>query len=361
MAQRINPNIFQLGKNKEWKSKYFEKKSSELAKYAFKDSEIRKYVHKFLGDNGLIMHDCRLYYIDSALYIFVSYYLTIQAVVLVNKLNRESKIRLNPTQRADKKNKKIFRNAGRGIKTYLKYQRMNYKKKMANSVLNKPILNSVIGDIQQEERVIKQRRVKILTSYKKYLTLKKHKTIKNVRVNFFLNQLLEGLNLFTGKKLNIFLTFQQLNETVKKNLDGRKIQLLRKNLAQLRKYSRNDFFKDGVNLLYTCASQPDSSALLAQFVARELEKLKRHNFFLRFLKTTLTLFSNKEFSTLRGIKIKVKGRFNGAPRARYKTIKIGNVPVLTLDSNISYAEATSYTSNGTFGVKVWICAGTQKR
>lgn len=361
MGQRVNPNIFQLGKNKEWKSKYFEKKSSELAKYAFKDSEIRKYIQKFLEDNGLIVHDCRLYYIDSSLYIFVSYYLTLQSVALINKGNREDKIRLNPSPRSRRKNKKSFKNVGSNIKNYLKYQKISSQKTMTGSVLEKPFLQGVIRDVQQEKQTVKHRRVKVLRSYKSYLALKKYKTISGIRINSFLNQLLEGLNRFTQERFDIFFTFQQLNKAVKADLAKKKTQLLKKNLAQLRKYSRNDFFKDGVNLLYTCTTQPDSSELLAQFIANELEKLKRHNFFLRFLKTTLTLFSNKEFSQLKGIKIKVKGRFNAAPRARHKTIKIGNVPVLTLNSDISYSEATAYTSNGTFGVKVWVCAGVHEK
>jgi ribosomal protein S3 len=359
MGQRTNPNIFRLGKNKEWKSKYFEKKSPELARYAFKDSEIRKYIRKFLEDNGLIVHDCRLYYADSSLYVFVSYYLTRKSVLLINKLNRTRKIRLSPKPGARKKNKQIFSKVKKSIKAYTKYQRMSYKKSVIRSITKEPVVQqNIIKDIRREEQNIKRRRVKILRSYNNYLSLKTYKTIKHSKVNSFLNQLLESLSLFTGKKLDIFATFQQLNKNITPELNKKKVQLLKKNLAQLRKYSRNDFFKDGVNLMYTCTTQPDSSELLAQFVANQLTKQKRHNFFLRFLKTTLTLFSNKAFSKLKGIKIKVKGRLNGAPRARHKTIKIGNVPVLTLSSNLSYAETVSFTSNGTFGVKVWTCAGT---
>jgi ribosomal protein S3 len=71
------------------------------------------------------------------------------------------------------------------------------------------------------------------------------------------------------------------------------------------------------------------------------------------------MFGTKTFSIAKGIKIKIKGRFNGAPRAKHKIINIGNnMPVLTLNSNIDYAETTSYTSNGTFGVKVWVCEKT---
>jgi ribosomal protein S3 len=362
MGQRTNPNIFRLGKNKEWKSKYFEKKSPELARYAFKDSEIRKYIRKFLEDNGLIVHDCRLYYTESSLYVFVSYYLAQKSVLLIKKSNRTNKIRLNPRRGARKKNKRLFGKAKRGIRIFTKYQRISYKKKVIKSMINEPFMRqNLVKNIRQEERNIKRRRVKILRSYNNYLSLKKYKTIKHSETNSFLNQLLEGLNLFTDKKLDIFTTFQQLNETVRPKLDKKKVQLLKKSLAQLRKYNRNEFFKDGVNLMYTCTTEPDSSELLAQFIANQLKKQKRHNFFLRFLKTTLTLFSHKAFSKLKGIKIKVKGRLNGAPRARHKTIKIGNVPVLTLDSNISYAETVSFTPNGTFGVKVWTCAGTVEK
>jgi hypothetical protein len=57
--------------------------------------------------------------------------------------------------------------------------------------------------------------------------------------------------------------------------------------------------------MYTCTTQPDSSELLAQFVANQLKNRKDIIFF-KIFKTTLTLFSNKAFSKLKGIKIKVK-------------------------------------------------------
>ena len=78
-------------------------------------------------------------------------------------------------------------------------------------------------------------------------------------------------------------------------------------------------------------------------------------FFLRFIKATLIIFNNNPLSKLQGIKIQIKGRINGAPRAKHKIININNgVPVLSLNSKIDYSEATSYTTNGTLGIKVWI-------
>jgi ribosomal protein S3 len=88
-----------------------------------------------------------------------------------------------------------------------------------------------------------------------------------------------------------------------------------------------------------------------------LKKLKYHNFFFKFIKTALTIFiSDKSISSkIKGIKLKIKGRLNKAPRAKSKIITIGNLPVFTIDSTIDYAETTAYSANGTLGVKVWIC------
>jgi ribosomal protein S3 len=64
---------------------------------------------------------------------------------------------------------------------------------------------------------------------------------------------------------------------------------------------------------------------------------------------------------IKGIKIKIKGRINRRPRAKYRIITIGNIPFMTLKSDIDYSETTAYTSNGTLGVKVWICHMNRKK
>jgi len=126
-------------------------------------------------------------------------------------------------------------------------------------------------------------------------------------------------------------------------------------LTKLRKYEQNEFFNGGVNLMLYCVINKKSSYLLAEFIANNLKKLKRHNFFLKFVKATLSLFSTKKCSRVKGIKIKISGRFNGRPRARSRTISIrSSIPTININSKINYSEATSFTANGTFGVKVWI-------
>ena len=82
--------------------------------------------------------------------------------------------------------------------------------------------------------------------------------------------------------------------------------------------------------------------------------LKRHNYFLIFLKQVLDLLVKTKVSKMKGIKIVVKGRFNNVPRAKTKIILIGNIPIQTLEKDINYHESAAYTKNGTYGIKVWV-------
>ena len=184
------------------------------------------------------------------------------------------------------------------------------------------------------------------------------KNLANLKIDYFLHQLFESLSLFVDRKFNIALTLKQLNNTINNNLTKSESQLLTKNLVKLRRYQDNEFFKEGVHILFLSTINKHSAHLLANFIANSLSKLKRHNLFLRFLKATLSLFYNKSFSVVKGLKIRISGRFNGAPRARSRDIKVGTIPVLKINSKIDYHEATSFTSNGTFGVKVFICEKT---
>ena len=95
---------------------------------------------------------------------------------------------------------------------------------------------------------------------------------------------------------------------------------------------------------------------MAEFIAYQLGNMKRHSFFLIFVKRfIITLISEKKFSNISGAKFAIKGRFNGVPRAWKRIYEAGKVPTQTIDSNIDYHQATAYTPNGTFGIKVWIC------
>ena len=89
-------------------------------------------------------------------------------------------------------------------------------------------------------------------------------------------------------------------------------------------------------------------------------KTKSHTQFLFTLKDILVTLHKTKIAKTKGIKIKIKGRFNGKARSASKIIIIGEIPIQTLDENIDYSESTSYTFNGTFGVKVWIAVICKK-
>ncbi|MCY2924002.1 MAG: hypothetical protein NT031_00935, partial [Planctomycetota bacterium] len=59
----------------------------------------------------------------------------------------------------------------------------------------------------------------------------------------------------------------------------------------------------------------------------------------------------------KGIKISVSGRLGGAEIARRETTLKGSIPLHTLEANVEYGTATSFTTYGAVGVKVWIYHG----
>jgi ribosomal protein S3 len=354
MGQKTNPIIFRLNNTKNWESKYFEKKSTENALYSFKDVEIRNFIQRFFDFNGLIIHELKLSYFNNSLHIFVSYFSTLKSLSLINLTNKKQKIKLINTK-INHKNLNSYKHLKKNVKRYTRYKDLNYMKKIVQN-LNNSSSNEQLSIIKREREVSRLRRVKFLKYYKNYLTTQNQKNIVNIKTNAFLNKFFESLSQFTKNKVNISLTLTKLNNTVKQNISKKKSKVLKKKLVKLRRYKQNEFFKEGINIMFLTATRQNSAKLLSQFIAAQLKKLKRHNFFLRFLKNTLVLFTTKTFSNLKGIKIKIKGRFNRAPRARHKIIEIGNgVPVLTLNSKLDYSETTAFTPNGTFGVKVWIC------
>jgi len=95
-----------------------------------------------------------------------------------------------------------------------------------------------------------------------------------------------------------------------------------------------------------------SAAVIAQNIAWDLEKRLPYR---RTMKKYLDqIMQNKE---VKGAKIMVKGRLNGAEIARDEHLERGNLPLQTLRADIDYGTATAFTTYGTVGVKVWIYKG----
>ncbi len=95
-----------------------------------------------------------------------------------------------------------------------------------------------------------------------------------------------------------------------------------------------------------------SAAVVAQNIAWDMEARLP---FRRLLKKAVELgMQNRD---VKGIKVRLSGRLDGAEISRREWLHKGKLPLHTLRANIDFGEATAYTSYGTNGVKVWIYRG----
>ena len=94
----------------------------------------------------------------------------------------------------------------------------------------------------------------------------------------------------------------------------------------------------------------------AAIVARGVvEQLERRMPFRRVLKQAIErVMQNPE---VKGVKIRVSGRLNGAEMARDGQLMKGRLPLQTIRANINYVQTNAYTVYGVIGVKVWINKG----
>jgi len=108
--------------------------------------------------------------------------------------------------------------------------------------------------------------------------------------------------------------------------------------------------KVGVNVVEIKA--PDLNAtLMAEAIAEQLSKRAS---FRRTMKQYCEAAMN---AGAKGVKIICSGRLGGSEMSRKETQKLGSIPLQTLDANVDYATATSHTTYGSVGVKVWIYKG----
>ena len=95
-----------------------------------------------------------------------------------------------------------------------------------------------------------------------------------------------------------------------------------------------------------------SASVMAQSIAVDLEKRMR---FRRVMKRYIDIaMQNRE---VKGIKIKLAGRLNGAEIARTEQLRKGRLPLTTIRSNIDYGEIVAVTTYGAIGIKVWLYKG----
>jgi small subunit ribosomal protein S3 len=95
-----------------------------------------------------------------------------------------------------------------------------------------------------------------------------------------------------------------------------------------------------------------SSELVGQWIAQKIEKRTP---FRKTLKQAIEkVMANK---IVKGIKVQVSGRLDGAQIARAEWLEKGRLPRQTLRADIDYALEEARCTYGTIGIKVWIYKG----
>lgn len=205
------------------------------------------------------------------------------------------------------------------------------------------------------------------------------KNNKNSRYYLSYRQL--GLKLYLQKKKNYHETITLKNNQVKqknikiKKIIKRKIQsFMIDNLLKKNFYNNYPFYQ-------FCSSYhlQNSSELIKQLIlnnsfpkisAIEIIEVKQPSEYAICLACFITQKLEKRFSfrsvmkqakrvamqtpSVKGIKIQLSGRLNGAEIARTEWIREGRVPLQTLEADVDYSYKTAQTLYGIIGVKVWV-------
>lgn len=126
---------------------------------------------------------------------------------------------------------------------------------------------------------------------------------------------------------------------------GAEIEVMKNSLAKIAKGKQI-----AVNIVEV--KKPDCDAqLVAESVAAQLEKRAS---FRRSMKQAI---SRATRLGVKGIKIMVSGRLDGAEIARCEQYHEGSIPLQTLRADIDYGFAEAHTTFGIIGIKVWVYKG----
>uniref|UniRef100_UPI003001A990 ribosomal protein S3 n=1 Tax=Cocconeiopsis kantsiensis TaxID=3082010 RepID=UPI003001A990 len=343
MGQKTNPAIFQLTKNNDWQFKNIECTKYEHSIYSKEIIEVEKFIHKKFNDNYMTIHKCKLSYLNNLLAIQVQYCTNLDFNIKDVKKTYDTKVTnfLMPFTDFNKyktdfktlKNVLLFNNKNnvKGFKTDL-------LKSLYSITSNKFKIILITKNLNQQKSILN--------------TIKLIKRINKIK-RLSLKNKVTNLKNFNKKAKNPFLLKSKNKRLAIKTYEENK-----KHIAKFFKFKdQNNFsFFNSINQISELIRvKKYSSTLLAELVVLNLQKDKRHNFFLRFVKKCLKTYLLHPNSVLKGIKIKVKGRINTRPRAKSQVLKIGKeIPILSFDSNVNYAEKTAFTPNGTLCVKIWV-------
>jgi small subunit ribosomal protein S3 len=138
------------------------------------------------------------------------------------------------------------------------------------------------------------------------------------------------------------------------NLDRLK-QFLLNNLRTRLNNTKGSPTKPNIKLAISIVklANPNTSAgFLSDFLVEQLEKR------IPFRRAMKSAVQRAQRAQIKGIKIQVSGRLNGAEIARSEWLRKGQVPLQTLRANVDYSFRTANTIYGLLGIKIWTFQGS---
>ncbi len=126
---------------------------------------------------------------------------------------------------------------------------------------------------------------------------------------------------------------------------GSEIEVIKKAVASLCKGKQ-------ISINISEVKKPDADAqLIAESIAGQLEKR------VSFRRAMKQAISRSMRSGIKGIKVMVSGRLDGAEIARSESYHEGSIPLQTLRADIDYGLAEAHTTFGVIGIKCWTYKG----
>jgi|TARA_B110000240_G_C13513559_1_gene461657 hypothetical protein len=212
--------------------------------------------------------------------------------------------------------------------------------------------SSVLVNLSFLEHLIYDKKV---SSYieKKSISSKKDSVTKLVNL-----YLIPVLNNYFYKKVSVFIKVNDLGKDFENSiLRSKPYKIEHKNIMKRFKFFRNyDKSDELIKIAFVTVMNKKSSKLLAKTISYLITNQKRrHSNILSFVKKLFDILIPLKLSNISGLRLVVAGRLNGFPRAKKRLLKIGSLPLQSLNAPIDYSETVAYTPNGTFGIKVWVC------
>lgn len=175
------------------------------------------------------------------------------------------------------------------------------------------------------------------------IIIKRYRTTQNLETKEFIDLIEVTINTALPSKI--------LNrKDQKKNL--KELKVLLENIfnkqRSINKLPKIEFLLNifKINDIYLEAS------VLSDYLIQQLEQRVP---FRSALKKTLN-----RTRKVKGIKIQISGRLNGAEIARTEWVRKGRVPLQTLRADIDYSYKTAKTIYGILGIKIWLFKGEKK-